>query len=234
MGRSVHRQRAKKRSAGSAGPRIIKRYGNRKLYDTVRSEYINLDDVRDLVRSGEEVRVVDNRTGEDLTSVTFAQIIYEDEKRQNGFAGSTTFLRWLIQRRDEAIREFMRSMERGREALETMREATERRVQRFVEKTEDLLLAPQRQLDQLQQRIDQQMRQSVDLLARRPFQREIQRIEQSLRELEQKLARFRAGGALEAKPEKPQPPALRKPQATGPPVRTHLKLRPSHRRIPAS
>ncbi len=61
-------------------PRRIKRYDNRKLYDTEASEYVSLDDVAELVRRGETVEVVDNATGEDLTAQTLTQIILEEGK----------------------------------------------------------------------------------------------------------------------------------------------------------
>lgn len=61
--------------------RIIKRYANRKLYDTKSSQYVTLDQIAQMIRAGEEVRVLDNSTKDDLTSVTLAQIIFEEEKR---------------------------------------------------------------------------------------------------------------------------------------------------------
>lgn len=68
----------------SAGPflmaRRIKRYDNRKLYDTETSEYVSLSDIADLVRSGETVEVVDKATGEDITAQTLTQIILEEGK----------------------------------------------------------------------------------------------------------------------------------------------------------
>src|SRR5512135_2980167 len=64
-------------------PRVIKRYANRKLYDTQQSCYVTLEQIADLVRTGEDVRIVDNNSKEDLTSVTLAQIIFEEEKRKS-------------------------------------------------------------------------------------------------------------------------------------------------------
>ena len=61
-------------------PRRIKRYDNRKLYDTETSEYVSLTDIADLVRNGETVEVVDNATGEDITAQTLTQIILEEGK----------------------------------------------------------------------------------------------------------------------------------------------------------
>ena len=57
---------------------LIKKYGNRRLYDTAGSRYVNLDDLAAHVRAGREVRVVDAKTGQDLTRVTLTQIITED------------------------------------------------------------------------------------------------------------------------------------------------------------
>lgn len=59
----------------------IKRYSNRKLYDIARKRYVKLGEIAALVRGGEEVRVVDNVTRQDLTRVTLAQILLEREKR---------------------------------------------------------------------------------------------------------------------------------------------------------
>ena len=70
--------------------RLIKRYGNRKLYDVEASRYVTLDAIRALVQGGEDVRVVDNDSGEDLTRLTLAQIIYEAEKKTNGGSGTQT------------------------------------------------------------------------------------------------------------------------------------------------
>src|SRR5512146_1684453 len=68
-------------AASPREPKIIKRYTNRKLYDTVESRYVTLDEIAEMVKAGVEVRILDNRTKEDLTSVTLAQIIFEEEKK---------------------------------------------------------------------------------------------------------------------------------------------------------
>jgi len=66
-------------------PRIIKRYANRKLYDTEHSRYVTLDQISEMIRKGDDVKIVDNKTKEDLTTVTLAQIIFEEEKKQRSF-----------------------------------------------------------------------------------------------------------------------------------------------------
>ena len=65
--------------------RVIKRYSNRKLYDTETKQYITLEQIADFVRQGQEVQVLENTTGEDLTALTLSQIIHEQEKKQKGF-----------------------------------------------------------------------------------------------------------------------------------------------------
>jgi polyhydroxyalkanoate synthesis repressor PhaR len=85
---------------------VIKRYPNRRLYDTSAGKYVNLNDVAAAVRQGTEVKVVDARTGEDLTRVVLTQIIVEDAKEQP--AGlPLELLRQLIQTSDQAGRDFL-------------------------------------------------------------------------------------------------------------------------------
>jgi polyhydroxyalkanoate synthesis repressor PhaR len=61
--------------------RTIKRYSNRKLYDTHDSHYVTLQQIAGLIRNGDEIRVIDKTTQQDLTAATMAQIIFEEEKR---------------------------------------------------------------------------------------------------------------------------------------------------------
>src|SRR5208282_2000396 len=61
-------------------PLIIKKYENRRLYNTLTSQYINQDQVAQLIRDGHDVRVVDAASGEDITRLVLAQIVLEDAK----------------------------------------------------------------------------------------------------------------------------------------------------------
>ena len=63
-------------------PRVIKRYANRKLYDMRESCYITHDEIASLVKSGEDVQIIDNKTKEDLTTLTLTQILFREEKLQ--------------------------------------------------------------------------------------------------------------------------------------------------------
>jgi polyhydroxyalkanoate synthesis repressor PhaR len=87
--------------------RIIKRYANRKLYDTEHSRYVTLDQISEMIRAGDDVKIVDNKTKEDLTTVTLAQIIFEEEKKQRSFL-SLGAMRNIIQHGNEWIAEAQR------------------------------------------------------------------------------------------------------------------------------
>jgi polyhydroxyalkanoate synthesis repressor PhaR len=88
---------------------VIKRYPNRKLYNTESKQYITLEEISDLIRDGAEVRVVDHASGEDLTAVTLTQIIFELEKKQSGFL-PRSILSGLIQAGGERIGALQRTL----------------------------------------------------------------------------------------------------------------------------
>lgn len=87
---------------GEKPRRVIKRYSNRKLYDTKDSRYVTLQQIGEMVRAGEEVQIIDNATKEDKTEVTLALIISEDLKSQPRSVPLGT-LRDLIQERGERL-----------------------------------------------------------------------------------------------------------------------------------
>ena len=82
--------------------RIIKRYSNRKLYDTRESRYVTLLQIADMVRAGEDVQIIDNASKEDKTEVTLALIISEELKSQPRSVPLGT-LRDLIHQRGEKL-----------------------------------------------------------------------------------------------------------------------------------
>ena len=83
---------------------LIKKYANRKLYDTRTSRYITLEGIADLVRDGHEIKVVDRETGQDLTQVTLSQIVLSEEKR-----GPAHHLDGgVIQERGQALLDYVR------------------------------------------------------------------------------------------------------------------------------
>jgi len=102
---------------------VIKRYSNRKLYDTQESRYVTLEEIEELIRGGKEISVVDVSSGEDLTSVTLAQIILENERSRRA-ALPTAFLHQLI-KHGEAWQDFtMKSFKSTLESItSTQRDA---------------------------------------------------------------------------------------------------------------
>lgn len=184
--------------------KIIKRYSNRKLYDTERSTYITLDEIRDMVRDGEDIRIIDNSTKEDLTNVTLAQIIFEQEKAHKRLLPLAS-LRYIIQQSGEDIinkiqapvTQFRDEVKRTADVLEGGGKA----VRDFIDST-------QRSLDEMQARIDDRMRDAVDQLTHVPeMQREITSLtlrvtslEASIRRLEREIHELRGerpGNALD-------------------------------------
>lgn len=89
----------------SSEPILIKKYGNRRLYDTSESRYVTQEELEGAIRGGQDVRVVDAKTGEDLTQSTLAQIILEG-RRAAGLLPVPLLLQ-LIRMNDDALAEFM-------------------------------------------------------------------------------------------------------------------------------
>lgn len=103
-------------SSGSMSRRVIKRYSNRKLYDTKDSRYVTLLQIAEMVRTGEEVQIIDNNTKEDLTEVTLAQIIYEEQKQKATTSRNVPLqtLKELISSRTEKVLSDLREGPIGR------------------------------------------------------------------------------------------------------------------------
>ncbi len=76
--------------------RVIKKYANRKLYDTRSKRAITLSGIAELIAKGDDIQVIDNPTGNDLTTVTLAQIILEQEKTKRGLLPLPVLLREII------------------------------------------------------------------------------------------------------------------------------------------
>jgi polyhydroxyalkanoate synthesis repressor PhaR len=155
-------------SSAGREPKVIKRYTNRKLYDTVESRYVTLDEIAEMVKAGAEVKVIDNRTKEDLTSVTLAQIIFEEEKKTSKMSLET--LRDLIRHGGEVAQRLVEGTQaelRGR--VEAVRAAAEQRVQSFLksgqqttDRAKELVQASQESVAAVQKRVDERVRTAVE------------------------------------------------------------------------
>ncbi|MCK6550814.1 polyhydroxyalkanoate synthesis regulator DNA-binding domain-containing protein [Myxococcota bacterium] len=125
-------------------PKIIKRYSNRKLYDTERSKYVTLDEIAQMIKAGEEVTIIDNESKEDLTSVTLTQIIFEEEKRQSRMP--LGMLRNLIQSSGDALQDFFdRSV---KAPVVEIKDTAEKRVEELRHGVEELKEAATRSVSE--------------------------------------------------------------------------------------
>lgn len=157
---------------------LIKKYGNRRLYDSTSSRYVNLDDLAAMVRAGKDVRVVDAKTGRDLTRVTLTQIITEDAKgKPTGLP--LELLRQLIVASDEVRQEFL--MWYLKSAFETY-ESLQNVVQNRLSEVQSAILSP----------VDM-MRRFLSATTSSPqhtdHDQEVQALRKRVQELEGRLAR---------------------------------------------
>lgn len=187
-------------AAGSPTSRVVKRYSNRKLYDTVESRYVTLPQIAELVRKGEDVRIIDNNTKEDLTGVTLAQILYEEERKQSRLPLGA--LKELLHSSSERILSAVRDTPMGKliargdappaEAVEpeppppsepppAATPAEPGRVEKFVEQSREAI-------DQWQHRVDHQMKsfwEGINPMAQiEALQAEVKRLNQRVEALE--------------------------------------------------
>jgi polyhydroxyalkanoate synthesis repressor PhaR len=96
--------------------RLIKRYESRKLYDTEESRYVSLDEIATWVRQGQEVRVVDNGTNNDVTSQTLTQIILDEGRKGTSFLPSE-LLHDLVRIGERAVSTGMEQVQNGVDRL---------------------------------------------------------------------------------------------------------------------
>lgn len=195
-------------------PRVIKRYANRKLYDTRDSRYVTLQQIAEYVRGGEEVSIIDNTTKEDLTNVTLAQIVYEEERKNGhgdeGRRGSPSVgaLRTLIQQSGERLMSTLRDMPVGKliarrdadGATEAPVEEPAKQPAAAPEKADEaakrsLILNPKDAWDELQRLADDRMKAVLGTAIGHvhQLQGEVKRLQGRIEELEQKLVSMQQG-----------------------------------------
>ncbi len=114
---------------------IIKRYPNRKLYNTDEKRYITLDDVAGLIQRGEDVHVVDYASGEDLTAQILSQVIAGQEKKRSGFLPRPV-LAGLVQAGGATLDGLRRAMLLPLDLLRNVDEEIQSRIERLIEKGE--------------------------------------------------------------------------------------------------
>lgn len=186
-----------------AEARVIKRYANRKLYDTQHSRYVTLDQISEMIRAGDEVKIVDNKTKEDLTSVTLAQIIFEEEKKQRSFMplGAMRNIiqnggEWFAeaQRRVSSVLPFKRDADEAppeeddAEFDDGDAEAPRKRELVVLREFRHWVNEQQRALDEWQKRVDGKIRTAIGGIS--PFagiHKDVRALAERIAELEEKL-----------------------------------------------
>ena len=186
-------------SAASPAPgdrprRVIKRYSNRKLYDTKDSRYVTLLQIAEMVRAGEEVQIIDNNTKDDLTEITLAQIIYEEQKAHSRNVPLQT-LKELIHQRTEKVLGDLRESPLGRlipgakpggEPLKTDESVTESEA--ADGKSPSLVAQAKHTLEDWQHQIDERVKAVLpSFMPWQQLQHEVKRLSQRIEELEAKL-----------------------------------------------
>jgi polyhydroxyalkanoate synthesis repressor PhaR len=117
------------------GTRLVKKYSNRKLYDTTSRRYITLERIGQLVHDGETVQVIDRTSGEDLTAVTLSQVVLERERKRHG-AVPEQLLQQLVRAPSEAVSQaFRQSIAVGQDFLQRAEERVVRAPEAALEET---------------------------------------------------------------------------------------------------
>lgn len=173
---------------GSKKPRTIKRYQNRKLYDTSSSRYVTLDDIAVLIRQGEDVQIIDNQNHDDLTGVTLTQIIFEQEKKKKSLLPLNA-LRNIIQSGGEKIVDFVQSsIESGVSSISHAREEAEKYIEKIIKKG-DLSIEEGRNL--VKEFIDEKLKVALDSVSVLPsLHSEIRALRKKIDLLENKLKKY--------------------------------------------
>jgi len=172
--------------------KLIKRYSNRKLYDTERSSYVTLEEISQMVRDGSELRIVDNKSGEDITSVTLAQIVFEQEKKDKRTLPMQA-LRDMIRSPSDFISRLSRDVTDIREDAMSQVE----KVKRTAAQQQAEVVAPVREffdsipraLEEVQARIDLRIGESFEQLKHLPETvDQVKRLKAEVARLQKKLA----------------------------------------------
>ena len=172
-------------------PKVIKRYTNRKLYDTVESRYVTLDEIAQMIKGGAEVKIIDNRTKEDLTSVTLAQIIFEEEKKRSQMPLGV--LREIIRHGGEAVAGFYAEKAGtlvGKVA--ELKSKSDSLREELSEKVRGVFKRPEEAVDELRGKVDSAVKQALDALGP-GGKAEIERLQGRIKELEQKIEQLTKG-----------------------------------------
>ena len=159
---------------------LIKKYANRKLYDTQSSRYITLEGIADLVRDGHEIKVVDRDTSQDLTQVILSQIVLSEEKRGPA-----------------------RLVDAGADAIHDRGQALLDYVRKTLNVPGDIVSQVERRRSDLESMVDEAIERALRRL-RIPSRHDIDSLNERIDRLSAQMKRLNSDGALKTQPRKPR------------------------------
>ncbi len=169
--------------------RLIKRYPNRKFYDTWNSCYVTMEDIANMIRRGYDVKVIDNKTGDDITPLVLSQLFFEEGKKRKAKL-PLNVLKNLIMGGEESITQFFTKLAQA--SLQGIKGTSDKIMDTSddgVARIGDLLLNIQNMIEDFQKRIDQKTREFMEKLYLVPSQsKEVEALQQKVEALEKKIA----------------------------------------------
>jgi polyhydroxyalkanoate synthesis repressor PhaR len=175
--------------------RLIKRYPNRKFYDTEDKQYVSLKDIASLVRAEEEIQVIDNKSGEDITTLTLSQILREQERRASFLPQS--LLTSLIRTSSGGLKQLRKSFQASLKGLQVLEDEVQENIDALVDRgeislaeaqelREELLTRARRNQATLEQRISKEIEASL-LRLRVPTKSDLEALHNQLEKMEDKI-----------------------------------------------
>lgn len=145
---------------------VVKKYSNRKLYDTFTRRYVTLDVIADLLREGDEVRVVDRSTGADITAVTLSQILVDMERHRRSPLPEPVLVDMVKERSEQLLALLRGSLALPRRAAESLEKSTQAMDDAISSGLRNLNIATTDDIDVLEERLAALTRRVEDLEAR--------------------------------------------------------------------
>ena len=174
---------------------MIKKYPNRKFYDTVGKRYVSLSGISSLVRDGQEVQVVDNKTGDDITTLVLSQVLRDQQKQ--GSLLPRSLLTALVTRGAESLKQLRSPLQTSLQALQALEEDAHERIDTLASRGEITLTEAQEWREELaagarerqaaaEERIIQEIQDSLVRLDA-PTQTELEGLRSQLEQIEAKV-----------------------------------------------
>jgi polyhydroxyalkanoate synthesis repressor PhaR len=187
----------------STEARVIRRYQNRKLYDTKDSRYVTLEDIAVMIKNGIDIVVIDNKTKKDLTSLTLTQIIFEEEKKDQSILPLAALKR-IIQSGSESLQDLVgRLIAPGMTSIQQARQEVEKVVDKLARRgkipederqsiTSKFYADTQKSMEEMSRRIEENVKNFFDRTrAVTQLTEKLKKLEKEVKELEKTVRKNR-------------------------------------------